>query len=177
MFEVQNQPPPLEDYDYSTGAVLREAVRREGADWGQSRLTNLGGELGMPETIALGFAANRYPPQLKAFDRFGHRLDEVEFHPAWHALMTLGVEGRAAFEPPWADPKPGAHVARAAGFYMLGQIESGVLCPLAMTYGSVPTLRQTAPSPRNGCRASSRITTIRISARRARRPRRSSAWA
>src|SRR6185437_13780033 len=66
---------------------------------------------------------------------------EVEFHPAWHALMTLALKG-GLHSSPWADPKPGAHVLRAAGCYMLGQIESGVLCPLAMTYGSVPTLRQ-----------------------------------
>ena len=127
MFEVQNQPPPLEGYNLFTGdLVLREAVAREGADWGQGRLTSLGGELGLPETIALGFAANRFPPQLKAFDRFGHRLDEVEFHPAWHALMTLALKG-GLHSSPWADPKPGAHVLRAAGCYMLGQIESGVL--------------------------------------------------
>ena len=142
MFEVQNQPPPLEDYNLFTGDLaLREAVVREGADWGQVRLTSLGGELGLPETIALGFAANRFPPQLEAFDRFGHRLDEVEFHPAWHALMTLALKA-GLHSSPWADPKPGAHVLRAAGCYMLGQIESGVLCPLAMTYGAVPTLRQ-----------------------------------
>ena len=142
MFEVQNQPPPLEDYNLlQTDAVLLEAVRREGADWAESRLSNLGGELGTPETIALGFAANRNPPQLKAFDRYGHRLDVVEFHPAWHALMTLALRA-GLHSSPWADPKPGAHVARAAGCYMLGQIESGVLCPLAMTYGSVPTLSQ-----------------------------------
>jgi len=142
MFEVQNQPPPLEDYNLlQTDAVLREAVLREGADWAESRLNALGGELGLPETIALGFAANRNPPQLKAFDRYGHRIDEIEFHPAWHALMTLALKA-GLHSSPWADPKPGAHVARAAGCYMLGQIEAGALCPLAMTYGSVPTLQQ-----------------------------------
>ena len=142
MFEVQNQPPPLEGYNLlQTDAALNEAVRREGADWAESRLNALGGELGLPETIALGFAANRNPPQLKAFDRYGHRIDEVEFHPAWHALMTLALKA-GLHSSPWADPKPGAHVARAAGCYMLGQIESGALCPLAMTYGSVPTLQQ-----------------------------------
>src|SRR6478609_10411296 len=142
MFEVQNQPPPLEDYNLlQTDAALREAVRREGADWAESRLNALGGELGLTETIALGFAANRNPPQLKAFDRYGHRIDEIEFHPAWHALLTLALKA-GLHSSPWADPKPGAHVARAAGTYMLGQIESGVYCPVAMTYGSVPTLRQ-----------------------------------
>jgi putative acyl-CoA dehydrogenase len=142
MFEVQNQPPPLEGYNLlHSDAVLREAVKREGAEWAEGRLGALGGVLGSPETIALGFAANRHPPELRGFDRFGHRLDEVDFHPAWHALMTLAMKA-GLHSSPWADPKAGAHVARAAGCYMLGQIESGVLCPIAMTYGSVPTLRQ-----------------------------------
>jgi putative acyl-CoA dehydrogenase len=142
MFDVQNQPPPLDNYNLFTGdGALREAVNREGADWAEGRLSNIGGELGTPETIALGFAANRNPPVLNAFDRYGHRIDEVEFHPAWHSLMTLALKWRL-HSSPWSDPKPGAHVARAAGCYMLGQIESGVMCPLAMTYGSVPTLVQ-----------------------------------
>jgi putative acyl-CoA dehydrogenase len=140
MFDVQNQPPPLENYNLFTGdSALREAVKREGADWAEGRLTTIGAELGTPETIALGFAANRTPPVLHAFDRFGHRIDEVEFHPAWHSLMTLAMKW-GLHSSPWSDPKPGAHVARAAGCYMLGQIEAGVMCPLAMTYGSVPTL-------------------------------------
>ena len=140
MFEVQNQPPPLEGYNLlHSDTVLREAVRREGADWAEGRLGALGQEVGSAETIALGFAANRHPPELKTFDRFGHRIDEVEFHPAWHSLMTIALKA-GLHSSPWADPKRGAHVARAAGCYMLGQIESGVLCPLAMTYGSVPTI-------------------------------------
>ncbi|HXD45409.1 MAG TPA: isovaleryl-CoA dehydrogenase [Pseudolabrys sp.] len=142
MFEVRNQPPPLESYNlFTSDAVLGEAVRREGADWAEGRLTALGGELGLPETIALGFAANTNPPQLRSFDRYGNRLDEVEFHPSWHALMTLALKA-GLHSSPWADPKPGAHVVRAAGCYMATQIESGIYCPLAMTYGSVPTIRQ-----------------------------------
>jgi putative acyl-CoA dehydrogenase len=142
MLEVQNQPPPLEEYNlFTSDLALREAVRREGAEWADGRLTSIGGELGARETIALGFAANRNLPVLHAYDRFGHRLDEVEFHPAWHSLMTLAMKW-GLHSSPWSDPKPGAHVARAAGCYMLGQIESGVLCPIAMTYGSVPALGQ-----------------------------------
>jgi putative acyl-CoA dehydrogenase len=141
MFEVQNQPPPLEPYNlFATDAVLRDAVQREGASWAESELTALGATLGKPETIQLGYDANRFAPQLRAFDRYGHRLDEVEFHPAWHELLGLALRS-GLHSSPWADPKPGAHVARAAGTYMLGQIESGVYCPVAMTYGSVPTLR------------------------------------
>jgi putative acyl-CoA dehydrogenase len=143
MFEVQNQPPPLESYHLlHSDRVLREAIQREGAGWAEAELGALGATLGKPDTIHLGFDANRFPPQLKSFDRFGHRVDEVEFHPAWHALMAIAVKA-GLHSSPWAEPKPGAHVARAAGTYMLGQIESGVYCPIAMTYGAVPTLKQT----------------------------------
>ena len=142
MFEVVNQPPPLEPYNlFASDAVLRAAVEREGASWADRELGVLGGKLGEPDTVALGFAANRNPPQLKSFDRFGHRVDEVEFHPAWHAMLAIACEA-GLHSSPWAKPQKGAHVARAAGTYMLTQIESGVYCPVAMTYGSVPTLRQ-----------------------------------
>lgn len=145
MFEVQNQPPPLDPYNlFASDTVLREAVRREGAGWAQDDLKALGATLGKPETIQLGFDANRFPPQLRTLDRFGHRLDEVDFHPAWHELLRLALDA-GLHSSPWARPQAGAHVARAAGTYMLGQIESGVYCPLAMTYGSVPTLKH-APS-------------------------------
>src|SRR5581483_7138534 len=110
MFDVQNQPPPLENYNLFTSDVaLRDAVKRERADWAEGRLNTIGGELGTPEAIALGFAANRNPPVLNAFDRYGHRIDEVEFHPAWHALMTLALKA-GLHSSPWADPKEGAHV-------------------------------------------------------------------
>jgi len=142
MFEVRNQPPPLEPYNlFASDIVLREAVKREGASWASAELDALGGTLGRPETIQLGFDANKFTPQLRTLDRYGHRLDEVEFHPAWHALLGIALKA-GLHSGPWANPKPGAHVARAAGTYMLGQIESGVYCPVAMTYGSVPTLRQ-----------------------------------
>jgi putative acyl-CoA dehydrogenase len=140
MFEVQNQPPPLEPYNlFSSDTVLREAVGREGAGWAQGELAALGATLGKPETAQLGFEANKFTPQLRILDRYGHRIDEVEFHPAWHELLGIALEA-GLHSSPWAEPKSGAHVARAAGTYMLGQIESGVCCPIAMTYGSVPTL-------------------------------------
>lgn len=144
MFEVTNQPPPLEPYNlFAADAALRAAVSREGADWALPRLDALGAKFGAAETVALGFAANENPPALKAYDRFGHRIDDVEFHPAWHALMGIAV-GAGLHSSPWASPRPGAHVARAAGTYMLTQIESGTYCPIAMTYGCVPTLRHNA---------------------------------
>ncbi|HEU4661562.1 MAG TPA: isovaleryl-CoA dehydrogenase [Pseudolabrys sp.] len=141
MFDVSNQPPPLEPYNvFDSDVALREAVTREGAAWANTGLSTLGATLGKPETVKAGFDANKYPPVLKTLDRYGHRLDEVEFHPAWHQLMTIALDA-GLHSSPWAEPKPGAHVARAAGTYLLNQVESGVYCPLAMTYGSVPTLR------------------------------------
>src|SRR5215471_14384 len=141
MFEVQNQPPPLEPYNlFSSDIVLREAVEREGAGWAKAALVAFGATLGKPETIQLGFDANKFTPQLRTLDRYGRRLDEVDFHPSWHELLRIALK-EGLHSSPWADPKLGAHVARAAGTFMLGQIESGVYCPVAMTYGSVPTLR------------------------------------
>lgn len=141
MFEVANQPPPLEPYNlFASDTLLRECVKREKADWAEGGLHALGATLGNPETIKLGFDANKFTPQLKTLDRYGHRLDEVEFHPAWHELMAIALRA-GLHSSPWAKPQAGAHVARAAGTYMLNQIESGVYCPIAMTYGSVPTLQ------------------------------------
>jgi putative acyl-CoA dehydrogenase len=140
MFEVSNQPPPLEPYNlFDSDVVLREAVAREGVL--SPGLKAMGQVFGTPEVVALGFAANKNPPQLKTFDRYGHRIDEVEFHPAWHELLGLACSF-GLHSGPWAEPKAGAHVRRAAGTYMLTQIESGVYCPVAMTYASVPTIRQ-----------------------------------
>ncbi len=138
--EVFNQPPPLVDYNvYETDRALAEAVEREGAGWAHERLCRFGERLGSAEVIDWGVLANRYPPVLQSFDRVGHRRDTVEFHPAWHHLMALGV-AEGLHTGPWADPRPGAHVARAAGVAMLSQIEAGVQCPLTMTYGAVPAL-------------------------------------
>jgi len=141
MSEVINQPPPLEPYNLlQTDRALGEALEREKARWAVVELTALGKTLGEPETVRLGFLANENPPVLRAFDRYGHRIDEVEFHPAWHALLSLAVEA-GLHASPWAKSRAGAHVARAAGTYMLTQVESGVYCPIAMTYGAVPSLR------------------------------------
>ena len=140
--EVLNQPPPLADYDlFATDAALREAVEREGAGWAAPALGAYGKRIGRAATYELGFQANQNPPRLLAFDRYGQRRDEVEFHPAWHELMTMAVEA-GVHTGPWADPRPGAHVARAAKVIVTTQIEAGIQCPITMTYGVVPALRQ-----------------------------------
>ena len=138
--EVLNQAPPLEGYDlFTTDRVLVDAVAREGAAWAHDRLVRLGLETGS-EAIAWGRLANTNPPILRTHDRYGHRIDEVEFHPAWHELLRLAVH-HELHALPWHDPRPGAHVARAALFYVLSQAEAGHGCPISMTYSAVPALR------------------------------------
>jgi putative acyl-CoA dehydrogenase len=140
--DVFNQPPPLTDYNlFASDPVLVEAVAREGAVWAGEDLKRFGAALGRAETIDWGCQANRNPPQLQSFDRYGNRRDAIEFHPAWHSLMALAV-AEGVHTGPWAAPKPGAHVARAAQVYMQCQVEAGVQCPITMTYGVVPALRQ-----------------------------------
>ncbi|MFL6194247.1 MAG: isovaleryl-CoA dehydrogenase [Thermoanaerobaculia bacterium] len=141
MDEVLNQPPPFEDVNlFTSDPVLAEALRREGAAWAEERVRAFGEIVGRRETIAWGFQANEHPPIARIFDRAGRRIDEVEFHPSWHALMALGVE-HGLKSLPWREPRPGAHVARAAMFMLLAQVEAGVGCPLSMTYSAVPALR------------------------------------
>jgi putative acyl-CoA dehydrogenase len=140
--EVFNQPPSFQDVNlFISDRVLTEALRREGAGWAEDRAREFGGLAGRAETIAWGFQANEHPPVLRTHDRRGERIDEVEFHPSWHTLMALGVEhGLHAL--PWREPRSGVHVARAALFMMLAEVEAGVGCPLSMTYSVVPALRQ-----------------------------------
>ncbi len=139
--EVTNQAPPLEGHNvFASDRALTEALRREGGEWAEDRATALGEICGRPETIRLGVEANENPPRLRTHDRLGNRIDEVEFHPAWHELLGLGVaNGLHAL--PWRDPQPGAHVARGALFMLLGQVEAGVGCPISMTYSVIPALR------------------------------------
>src|SRR6201999_4501543 len=115
--------------------VLQEAVTRESAEWATADLRALGDRLGSAAMISAGADANRHVPVLKAFDRYGYRIDEVEFPPSWHLLLGLAMKS-GLHAAPWAEPRAGAHVARAAGSYMLAQIESGVYCPVSMTYAS-----------------------------------------
>lgn len=139
---VVNQVPPLQDIDlFASDIALREAVSREGAAGAIPELALLGADLGRSTQRELARLANVYPPVLHTHDPQGHRIDRVEFHPAWHELMR-GIVARGFHASPWRDPKPGAHVARAAGYLMQAQVESGTLCPTTMTYGAVALLRR-----------------------------------
>ena len=138
---VENQPPPLVDFDaYATDLPLIEAVQRGGGDFAGELLSAYGARVG-GELLLLGFEANRQRPQLRTHDRYGERIDEVDFHPAWHALMQAAIDaGVHAFS--WSDDRPGAHVVRAALSYLHHQAEAGSSCPLTMTHAAVPVLRQ-----------------------------------
>ena len=140
--EVLNQASPLKNVNlFEADTVLREAVAREGAEWAEDRIKEVGAFAGSARAQEWGRQANENPPRLKTHDRFGNRIDEVDFHPSWHELLSRGVSyGLAAL--PWAEPQPGAHAARAAMFMCFGQAEAGVGCPLSMTYSVVPALRK-----------------------------------
>ncbi len=136
-----NQPPPLVDYNlFESDAPLRESLEREGGSWARDLVHDLGSLAGTQQAIDWGFQANANPPQLRTHNRFGDRIDEVEFHPAWHELMSVAI-GHGLHALPWREPRPGAHAARAAAFYIWSQVEGGHGCPVSMTYAAVPTLR------------------------------------
>ncbi|MEU4830836.1 isovaleryl-CoA dehydrogenase [Streptosporangium sp. NPDC023615] len=138
--DVFNQACPLAGHDVSADAALMDGVIREGADWATGELRRLGLQAGSEQAQEWGRLANEHPPALRTHDRYGRRIDEVEYHPAWHELMTVAVEA-GMHATPWASPRPGAHVARAAKFYVWGQVEAGHGCPISMTYASIAALR------------------------------------
>jgi putative acyl-CoA dehydrogenase len=137
--EVLTQVPPPDGYDVADDPALLEAVRRE-AGPGDGWLHELGLRAGSGETRELARLANEHPPVLRTHDPRGNRIDEVEFHPAWHQLMATAV-GHGLHAAPWLEDAPGAHVRRAARFYVWTQAEAGHGCPISMTYASVPALR------------------------------------
>ncbi|MFC5478243.1 isovaleryl-CoA dehydrogenase [Massilia suwonensis] len=139
--DVFNQAPPFADVNLlRCDPALREGLEREGASWALERLDVLGARLGRAEVLDLARLANSNGPRLVAFDRSGRRVDEVEFHPAWHELMAMMI-GEGAHSAPWVDPRPGAQVARAGAYLLFGQVENGAQCPVTMTYAAVPALR------------------------------------
>ncbi|MEU2024072.1 acyl-CoA dehydrogenase family protein [Streptomyces sp. NPDC016469] len=139
---VSNQPPPLLGHDvFGADRALGEAVERhlppEVLDEAREGLTALGRSAGSAQAASWGAEANAYPPRLRTHDRYGHRIDEVDFHPAWHRLLGHAVG--AGLTGAW--DRPGGHVRRAAGFLVWTQAEAGHGCPLSMTHAAVPALR------------------------------------
>ncbi|VEG51936.1 acyl-CoA dehydrogenase [Mycolicibacterium aurum] len=136
---VINQVPPLEDYNPAASPVLTEALIREGGDWGVDEVAELGALAGGTAAQRWGELADRNRPVLHTHDRYGHRVDEVEYDPAYHELMTVAV-GHGLHAAPWADDRAGAHVVRAAKTSVWTP-EPGHICPISMTYAVVPALR------------------------------------
>jgi putative acyl-CoA dehydrogenase len=137
---VHNQPPPFEDVNLWTRDVaLREAATREGGGWASAEFEAFGARVGSAEVIAWGFEANRHRPELVPFDRYGQRVDEVRYHPSYHALMRLGIEAGMP-SVAWTAER-GGHVAHSVYMFLMSQAEAGVGCPMSMTYAVVPALR------------------------------------
>jgi putative acyl-CoA dehydrogenase len=142
---VLNQPPPLQPINlFEVDLPLREALDREGGAWGVDRAHEAGAVAGSPAALEHGRRAERNEPILRTHDRFGDRIDEVELDPSWHWLLRGAVE-RGLHGSPWREPRPGAHVVRAACFMLWSNANAGVMCPVSMTYAVVPALRQAAP--------------------------------
>ncbi len=142
--DVLNQPPPLEDYNlYLTDPVLDRAIAAEGGKESRELLVEFGGRIGSAEVFEWGFQANANDPVLRTHDRYGHRIDEVEFHPSWHSLMDLAISN-GLHSLPWEDSNDGiGQVTRTALLYMSSQVEAGHFCPISMTTSAVPALKAT----------------------------------
>ncbi len=139
--EVSNLSSELCDYNmYTQDAALREAVQREGGQWAAGELSAFGQMTGSADYLELGNLANKFQPEFDTHDRFGNRIDLVKFHPSYHQLMKTSIE-QGLHASPWTEPKPGAHVARAAKSFLHGQVEAGHGCPITMTFAAVPALR------------------------------------
>lgn len=136
---VTNQVPPLENFNPAASPMLAEALVREGGEWGVDEVLEIGALGGSARAQRWGELADRNRPVLRTHDRYGHRIDEVEFDPAYHELMTVAV-GHGLHAAPWADDRPGAHVVRAAKTSAWTP-EPGHMCPISMTYAVVPALR------------------------------------
>ena len=140
-----NQPPPLVGVDAWAGdRILREAVEREAGGWVSARASEMGRIVGSERMQTLAAQANRFTPELRTHDRFGNRIDAVEYHPAYHELMGLAF-GAGLHSLAWTEERAGAWVARAALNYLWNQGENGVACPVTMTFAAVRVLRNAPP--------------------------------
>jgi putative acyl-CoA dehydrogenase len=144
--EVLNQAPPLEPINlFEVDLALREALEREGGQWGVDRAGEAGAAAGTVATLEHSRRAERNEPVLHTHDRYGNRIDEVELDPSWHVLLRGAVE-REIHSLPWREQRAGAHVVRAALFMLWSNANGGVMCPVSMTHAVVPALRDSAPA-------------------------------
>ncbi|MGI8677722.1 MAG: acyl-CoA dehydrogenase family protein [Jatrophihabitans sp.] len=140
--DVTNQVPPITGHDLTAHPALAEGLHREGAAWALDEVAALGLLGNSEHWQETGRLANEHPPVLRTHDRYGHRVDEVDYLPQYHDLMHTAVE-HGLHGAPWADSREGAHVARAAKMMAWGVADAGHLCPISMTYAVVPALRTT----------------------------------
>jgi putative acyl-CoA dehydrogenase len=138
--EVLNQSVPFYGHNVADDLTLRDGLVREGAAWAIDDVNSLGHLAGSEQAQEWGRIANENPPILRPYDRFGHRIDDLEFHPAWHSLLTTAV-ANGMHGAPWSDLRAGSHVARAAKFYVWSNVDAGHTCPISATYAAVPSLR------------------------------------
>lgn len=139
--EVLNQPPPLQDWNpFEQDPVLRDALDRYAVAWAEGQCRDFGALVGSAEVLRWAVDANRFLPELRTHDRFGHRIDEVEYHPAWHQLMSLSF-GWGLHSLGWEEGPPGGNVARTVLFLLMAQAELGHGCPVSMAWSVIPTLR------------------------------------
>jgi putative acyl-CoA dehydrogenase len=142
--EVLNQPPPLADYNaFEADPALAEALIREGGEWGLDRVRDFGAVVASAEALAHAKRAQRNIPVLTTHDRYGNRIDEIDYDPSMHWMLRLGVE-REVNSLPWREPRAGAHVVRAGMFHLFNQLDTGPCCPMSINYAAVPTMRQDA---------------------------------
>ncbi|MGO4203346.1 acyl-CoA dehydrogenase family protein [Rhodococcus sp. TAF43] len=138
--EVFNQAPPRIDVnDFTANKALVEGIARYDAGWSAEHLSEVGALVGTAEFQHAAELANTEIPRLHSHDRWGHRIDEVEYHPAYHRVISAAVE-HGAHTAAWAEPRAGANVARAATFMLFAQVEPGHACPISMTHSAVPSL-------------------------------------
>ena len=139
--EVENMPPYLGNQDlWKNDKNLRDAVNREGAGWAEKNLSAFGQLMGSTEMFDHAEKANKNPPELKAFDQYGNRINYVDYHPSYHHLLGVAIKNEIpSFA--WKHKKQGSQVAHMALTYMFSQVEGGVMCPMAMTYSVIPALK------------------------------------
>lgn len=139
--EVENMPPYMGNQDlWKNDKNLRDAVNREGAGWAEKNLSAFGHLMGCTEMFDHAEKANKNPPELKAFDQYGNRINYVDYHPSYHHLLGVAIKNEIpSFA--WKHKKQGSQVAHMALTYMFNQVEGGVMCPMAMTYSVIPALK------------------------------------